>query len=225
MNLVYGFRRFITIALLIVLLAFCTVASAQPGRLDFLKAKDSSFALFANTSNTQSLTWSGPYYKNELILLTGLPSNPTISARIDLLGGTYVCAGCGGIRNVAISPDGDTALLSSEPSVTYTSTAPRAESILFLLRNLRAFAHSKDPGDLSIRRLKASEFPQLDNVAGIAFGPDGQWAVVTRLSHHKSNRLSWLEGSSKDIRPSALEITCKIGVFSKRVMLRIWRSL
>jgi uncharacterized protein (TIGR03437 family) len=178
MNLVYGFRRFITIALLIVLLAFCTVASAQPGRLDFLKAKDSSFALFANTSNTQSLTWSGPYYKNELILLTGLPSNPTISARIDLLGGTYVCAGCGGIRNVAISPDGDTALLSSEPSVTYTSTAPRAESILFLLRNLRAFAHSKDPGDLSIRRLKASEFPQLDNVAGIAFGPDGQWAVV-----------------------------------------------
>jgi hypothetical protein len=44
MNLVYGFRRFITIAVLIVLLAFCTVASAQPGRLDFLKAKDSSFA-------------------------------------------------------------------------------------------------------------------------------------------------------------------------------------
>jgi hypothetical protein len=31
--------------------------------------RSNSFALFANTSNTQSLTWSGPYYKNELILL------------------------------------------------------------------------------------------------------------------------------------------------------------
>lgn len=178
MNPMYGFRRLIRIAALILLLAFWAVASAQPGRLDFLKAKDSSFALFANTSNTPELIYGGPSYRNELILLTGLPSSPAISARVDLLGSTYICAGCGGIRNVAISPDGDTALLSSEPSVTYTSTAPRTESILFLLRNLRVFARTKDPGDLTIRRLTASEFPQLDNVAGIAFGPDGHWAVV-----------------------------------------------
>src|SRR5258708_3339399 len=35
-------------------------------------------------------------------------------------------------------------------------------------------------------------------------------APLPRLSHHKSNRLSWLEGSLKDACPSALEITCKM---------------
>jgi hypothetical protein len=56
--------------------------------------------------------------------------------------------------------------------------------------------------------------------------PNGQYfPFVARLSHHKSNRLSWLEGWSKEDGASALEITCKMGVFSKSVMLRICRSL
>jgi hypothetical protein len=46
-----------------------------------------------------------------------------------------------------------------------------------------------------------------------------------RLSDHKSNKLSWLEGWSKEDGASALEITCKMGVFSKSVTLRIGKSL
>ncbi len=91
--------------------------TTQTGRLDFLKSKDSSFALFANTSATLQ---AGKQYPNELVLLTGLPNNPTISARIDLLGSLKpLCqpnVTCGGIRNVVISPDGDTALVSTDPS-------------------------------------------------------------------------------------------------------------
>src|SRR5438105_3295459 len=89
----------------------------QIGPLDFLKSKDSSFALFANTSATLQ---AGKQYPNELVLLTGLPNNPAISARIDLLGSLKpLCQPsepCGGIRNVVISPDGDTALVSTDPS-------------------------------------------------------------------------------------------------------------
>ena len=54
---------------------------------------------------------------------------------------------------------------------------------------------------------------------------DENLALFARLSHHKSNRLSWLEGWSKEDGASALEITCKMGVFWKSVMLRICRSL
>src|SRR5690349_6405761 len=77
------------------------------GRLDFLKSKDPSFALFANTSNSNT----GLPYPNDLVLLTGLPFNPAISARVGLLGPVRVCRQCGGLRSVAISPDGDTALV------------------------------------------------------------------------------------------------------------------
>src|SRR5690242_15644261 len=90
--------------------------STAPGRLDFFKSKEPSFALFANTSAT---TQPGKHYPDELVLITGLPSNPTISARIDLLGSPKPPGqnlSCGGLRNVALSPDGDTALVSSDPS-------------------------------------------------------------------------------------------------------------
>src|ERR1700760_2895052 len=106
MTIVFGtpFRR---IVLLFLIASARSSAQTPAGRLDYLKSKASSFALFANTSNTWST--SDTHYPNELILLTGLPSTPTISARIDLLGAVNLCAGCGGLRNVAISPDGDTA--------------------------------------------------------------------------------------------------------------------
>ena len=138
--------------------------------MDFLKAKDPSIALFANTSAGAR---QGKQYPDELVLITGLPSNPTISARIDLLGANKPkCpATCGGLRNVVLSPDGDTALLSSDPHDNMIST-------LFLLRNIRAFARSKDPADLQVQAFTEKDFPQLDNVSGLAFGPDGRWAVV-----------------------------------------------
>ena len=161
-----------------ILLALGTIASAQTGRLDFLKSKDSSFALFANTSATLQ---PGKQYPNELVLLTGLPFKPTISARVDLLAGVKpLCPdnGCGGLRSVAISPDGDTALVSSDPNDAQPP-AVRTTSSLFLLRNLRAFVRSRNVGDLRIRTFKATEFPQLDNVSALAFGPDGRWAVVS----------------------------------------------
>src|SRR5262245_35828854 len=101
---------------LLLLLLTAQEAGAQTGRLDFLKTQDSSFALFANTSATFQ---SGKQYPNELVLITGLPSKPEISARVSLPV-QVLCqdpAGpCGGIRNVALSPDGDTALLSSDAS-------------------------------------------------------------------------------------------------------------
>ena len=136
-----------TSAATVVLLIVCSAASAQTiqtGPLDFLKSKDSSFALFANTSSTWST--SGAQYPNELLLLTGLPSNPAISARIDLLGPVNICSGCGGLRNVVISPDGDTALVSSDPSDAQPPDI-RTVSTLFLLRNLQAFASGKSLSD------------------------------------------------------------------------------
>jgi hypothetical protein len=149
--------------------------TAPTGRLDFLKSKDPSFALFVNTLSTWST--SGKQYPNELVLLTGLPSDPKISARIDLLGPVALCALCGGLRSAVISPDGDTALVSSDPSDTQPP-ASRTTSTLFVLRNVRAFALSKNPADLQIRTFKSTDFPQLENVSGLAFGPDGRWAVV-----------------------------------------------
>src|SRR5204863_3368063 len=67
------------------LLVGCTVVAsgqtAATGRLDFLKAHDSSFALLANTSATFQ---TGKHFPNELFLITGLPFAPAISARVDL---------------------------------------------------------------------------------------------------------------------------------------------
>ena len=76
----------LSIALLIFPLTFASTAlpqTTQAGRLDFLKSKDASFALFANTSAGAQ---PGKQYADELLLITGLPGNPAISARIDLLG-------------------------------------------------------------------------------------------------------------------------------------------
>ena len=149
---------------------------AQPGRLDFLKAHDSSYALLANTS----ATFQSKSFPNELLLITGLPFAPVVSAHVDLgLGDPHCPSGepCGRLRNLAISPDGDTALLTTDPSGTQTSSG-RDVSILVLLRNVRAFTQSKNKTDLRIRLFKATDFPQLDNVSGVAFGPDGKWAVV-----------------------------------------------
>ncbi len=143
--------------------------TVSQGRLDFLKSKDPTIALFANTS----AGGAGKIYSDELVLLTGLPSNPAISARVDLLGSNKPrCPGnCGGLRNVVLSPDGDTALVSSDPHDNMVSS-------LFLLRNVKTFARTKDPADLQIRVFTERDFPQLDNVSGLAFGTDGTWAVV-----------------------------------------------
>ena len=151
-------------------------APAQPGRLDFLKTHDSSYALLANTSST----FQSKSFPNELLLITGLPFAAVISAHVDLgLGDPHCPAGepCGRLRNLAISPDGDTALVTTDPNVQVPSG--RDVSVLVLLRNLRAFAQSKNKADLHIRLFKATDFPQLDNVSGVAFGPDGKWAVVS----------------------------------------------
>jgi len=164
----------------VILLASVTPATGQTGRLDFLKAKDSSFALYGNTSATFV---PGKVYPNELVLITGLPSNPTIAARVDIGLDPPLCITdepCGNIRSVALSPDGDTALATSDPSDPQPP-APRGVSTLFLIRNVRAFVGSKNPSDLRIRKFRATDYPQLDNVSGIAFGPDGHWAVVNTI--------------------------------------------
>src|ERR1051325_3001722 len=111
-----GLRRSLIFALLILLLTFATGALAQlspAGRLDFIKSQDPSFALFVNTSASGQ---PGKAYPDELVLLTGLPSSPEISARIAFLGADKPrCPPtCGGLRGVAISPDGDTALVPSD---------------------------------------------------------------------------------------------------------------
>src|SRR5262249_18491949 len=85
---------------------------------------------------------------------------------------------CGRLRNLAISPDGDTALLTTDASDVQTDSE-RDVSVLVLLRNLRAFAQTKNKADLRIQLFKATEYPQLDNVSGVAFGPNGRWAVVS----------------------------------------------
>jgi uncharacterized protein (TIGR03437 family) len=159
-------------------LTFCSLmAQTTPvGRLDFLKSKDPSFALFANTSNSNT----GLPYPNDLVLLTGLPFNLAISARVGLLGPVRVCRQCGGLRSVVISPDGDTALVSTEPTSANQVNATR--SALFVLRNLRAFLRTRNPDDLQIRTFSGTDYPALDNVAGLAFGPDGRWAVVNSVS-------------------------------------------
>jgi uncharacterized protein (TIGR03437 family) len=160
--------------------ACLTTAWAQPApanRLDFLKVHDSSYALFADTSATFQ---SGKQYPNELLLITGLPLAPVVSARVDLGLGEPRCPSgdpCGRLRGVAISPDGDTALVTSDTSDVQTP-AGRAVSALVLVRNLRAFVQSRNKADLRIRVFPATDFPQLDSVGGIAFGPDGQWGVV-----------------------------------------------
>lgn len=159
----------------LVFAAFAAPAqTTQTGRLDFLKSKDPSFALFVNTSAT---TEPGKQYPDELVLITGLPSNPTISARIDLFGPgnkPYCGSTCSGaLRNAALSPDGDTALVSTD-----THTFGIYPSALYLLRNIRAFARSKNPADLQIRTFAEKDFLQLHSVSGLAFGPDGHWAVV-----------------------------------------------
>jgi len=152
-------------------------APAQPGRLDFLKAHDSSYALLANTS----ATFQSKSFPNELLLITGLPFAPVIAAHVDLgLGDPHCPAGepCGRLRNLAISSDGDTALVTTDPSDVQDPSG-RDVSVLVLLRNIRAFAQSKNKADLRIRQFKATDLPQLDNVSGVAFGPDGRWAVVS----------------------------------------------
>jgi uncharacterized protein (TIGR03437 family) len=168
-------RRSLSLPIAFLLVAGLA-AYAQPsqtGRLDFLKSKDPSFALFVNTSAT---TESGKAYPNELVLITGLPSNPVISARIDLLGSNhptcgFSCGGGGGLRNAALSPDGDTALVSSDAHDDFVSS-------LFLLQNVRAFARSKNLSDLQIRVFTEKDVPQLHSLSGLAFGPDGHWAVT-----------------------------------------------
>lgn len=167
--------------LAVILVASATPAAGQAGRLDFLKSKDSSFALFANTSATFE---PGKVYPNELVLITGLPSNPTIAARVDI-GLDPACppeasVPCGTVRSVALSPDGDSALVSSDASDVQLD-AKRAVSTLFLLTNVRAFVSSRNPSDLRIRKFRKTDYPQLDNVSGLAFGPDGRWAVVNTI--------------------------------------------
>lgn len=162
---------------MLLLLLACNVASwaqpTSPGRLDFLKAQDSSFALLANTSATVQ---PGKKYPNEMLLITGLPFAPAVSAQVDFgLGDRHCPPGepCGRLRNIAISADGDTALVSTDASDTQT-LAGRDESVLILARNVNAFVQSKKPTDLRIRLFKASAYPQIDNVSGLAFGPGGK---------------------------------------------------
>jgi uncharacterized protein (TIGR03437 family) len=129
------------------------------------------FALFVNTSATNE---AGKRYPDELVLITGLPSNPTISARIDLLGPNkpscqVICVG--GLRSTALSPDGDTALVSTDAHQDFLSA-------LYVLRNIRAFARSKNPADLQIRIFTEIDVFALHSLSGLAFGPDGHWAVV-----------------------------------------------
>jgi len=101
MNFQMTLRRRMMMAILVLLLGFGCEALAQTttGRLDFLKSKDSSFALFANTSGTVE---PGKQYPNEVVLITGLPSNPTIAARVDV-GLHPICQTpvCAGLRNLA----------------------------------------------------------------------------------------------------------------------------
>ena len=164
-------------ALLTFLFGAGIPSPAQPGRLDFLKVHDASYALLANTS----ATFQSKSFPNEVLLITGLPFAPAITARVDLgVGDPHCGAGepCGRLRNLAISPDGDTALVTTDAS-DVQDAAGRDVSVLVLLRNVRAFAQSKNKADLRIRLFKAADFPQLDNVSGVAFGPDGRWAVVS----------------------------------------------
>jgi hypothetical protein len=156
----------------------CLAQPVSPGRLDFLKAQDSSFALVANTSATVQ---PGKQYPNEVLLITGLPFAPAVSARVDLgVGDPHCFTGepCGRLRNIAISPDGDTALVTTDASDAQT-LGGRDVSALVLLRNVRAFAQSRNKADLRIRVFRSTDLPQLDNVSGIAFGPGGGWAVVS----------------------------------------------
>ena len=74
---------------------------AVPGKLDFLKAQDSSFALLANTSATFQ---PGKHYPNEVFLITGLPFAPAISARVDLGVGIRTAQSANRAAACAISP-------------------------------------------------------------------------------------------------------------------------
>ncbi|MBZ5620877.1 MAG: hypothetical protein LAQ69_19430 [Acidobacteriia bacterium] len=192
-----GISRWFSIAVLLaLLLTLSTRALPQTtpaGRLDFLKSKDPSFALFANTSAGGQ---PGKQYPDELVLLTGLPASPTISARMDLLGANKPkCPGtCGGLRNVVLSPDGDTALVTSDPHDNLVSS-------LFLLRNIRAFARGKNPGDLQVHVFTDKDVPQLHSVSGLAFGPDGRWAVVNTAGPGQ------IDGSYKNPKGTVVVIT------------------
>jgi uncharacterized protein (TIGR03437 family) len=158
--------------ILVLLLAVGMTAFAQPGSLDFLKEQDSSYALFANTSATHQ---PGKKYPNELVLITGLPDQPAIAARVPLGHTTPRCPSpeltCGGIRSVVLSPGGDTALAASDPDDLDPST-------LYILSNVRAFVRSRNAADLRIRTIHATEAPQIEELSGLAFGPDGKWAVA-----------------------------------------------
>jgi hypothetical protein len=136
-----------------------------------LRSQDPSFALFVKTSASAQ---PSKKYPDELVLLTGFPSSPEVSARIDLLGTEkpHCPPTCGGLRGLAISPDGDTVLV---PSDAHDEMISRLD----LVRNVKKFFRSKNPADLDIRVFRKTEIPQLDNVSDVAFGPDGRWAVVS----------------------------------------------
>jgi hypothetical protein len=71
---------------------------------------------------------------------------PVVSAQIDFgLGDPHCPPGepCGWLRNIAISADGDTALVPTDASDAQT-LAGRDESVLILVRNVRAFVQSKN---------------------------------------------------------------------------------
>jgi len=70
-----------------------------------------------------------------------------------------------------LSPDGDTALVSTDAHDNFISS-------LYLLRNIRVFARSKDSNDLQVRAFSEKDFPQLHSLSGLAFGPDGRWAIT-----------------------------------------------
>ena len=57
-------------------------------------------------------------------------------------------------------------------------------------------------------------------IAGIAY-----YVIGSLLSHHKSNRVSWLERVGRGSWESRPCNTCRMGVFSKTVTLRIYRIL
>ncbi len=160
------------------------------------------------------------------MLITGLPSNPTISARIDLLGPNHKpnCAGCtaGGLRNAALSPDGDTALVSTDPHDGSVSS-------LYVLRNIRAFARSKNPDDLQIRTFSDPNFPQLHSLVWAGFRPgwppgalgcdqyrwasgatDGYCTKMRRATRRWSSQ-GWAAGQSGILQTSINVLTHSLG--------------
>ena len=87
------------------------------GRLDFLKAQNSSFALLANTS---AHTAAGKTISQRSVA----DHRSSVRARNFRAGRSWASAirtapagePCGRLRNIAISPDGDTALVTTDPA-------------------------------------------------------------------------------------------------------------